>query len=239
METDSKYMRIERKELKYYISYNEYLILRNRLKKILPLDKYHSKGKKGYLVRNLYFDTVNNKSFEEKMGGFESRAKYRLRIYDVRNKQVKFEIKNKFNNSVVKETAIISKEDAIELQKKNYEVMLKYKNNTLNKAYMEFKKHSYTPVVLVEYLREAFTCDANRIRIVFDRFLRSSQLQHDIFKANPVMMPQLKKEIVVMEIKYDHFVPKWIKDMIQVPSFDRSALSKYCIGRIELFEKFF
>ena len=90
MKNDSKSLRTERKELKYYISYNEYLILKNLLKKILSLDKHRSKGKNGYLVRSLYFDTVSNKSFEEKMGGFEIRTKYRLRIYDVHDKLVKF-----------------------------------------------------------------------------------------------------------------------------------------------------
>ena len=143
-----------RKELKYYISHNEYTILSNLLRKALSQDKHNKKILKGYFIRSLYFDTFDNKAFEDKMAGIERRAKYRLRIYDVKTMQVKFEIKSKFKDCIVKETAIISREDAIEMQNMNYEVMLKYNNDVLNKAYKEFKKSPYYPVVLTDYLRE-------------------------------------------------------------------------------------
>ena len=52
---------------------------------------------KGYFIRSLYFDTINNKAFYEKMEGIEERKKYRLRIYDTKDKNVKFEIKKRIN----------------------------------------------------------------------------------------------------------------------------------------------
>ncbi|MCH8004176.1 MAG: polyphosphate polymerase domain-containing protein [Nanoarchaeota archaeon] len=227
-------IKINRNELKYYIPYKEYIVLSNLLKKIFQKDKYHKESLGGYLVRSLYFDTIDNKSFEDKVGGIEERSKYRLRIYDTHSKSVKFEIKSKTNYIITKETAIISRNDAEEIQKTNYEVMLKYNNEVLNKVYIEFKKRSYYPVVLVEYLRVAFLYDANKIRVVFDRFLKSTPLQLDLF-TDTVFMPQLKKDIVIMEIKYDNFIPMWIKQLLQVPSFERSAISKYVIGRLDTF----
>lgn len=232
-------MKVKRKELKYYISYKEYVTLSNLLRKTLQQDKHNQKHLGGYFIRSLYFDNFNNKAFEDKMAGIEERFKYRLRIYDTNAKWVKFEIKNKSNDVVMKETASISREDANEIQNMNYEVMLKYNNPILHKAYVEFKKSQYYPVVLVDYLREAFTHDANKIRIVFDRFLKSSSLQLDIFKPNPILIPQLKKDTIIMEVKYNNFIPKFIKQIIQIPSFERSAISKYCIGRLDMFESTF
>ena len=226
----------KRKELKYYISCKEYVILSNFLRKVLTEDKYNNKLLGGYFIRSLYFDTFDNKAFEEKMAGIEKRAKYRLRLYDINTKKVKFEIKSKFNDCIVKETAIISREDAIEMQNMNYEVMLKYNNPVLNKAYKEFKKSPYYPVVLTDYLREAFIGDFNKIRITFDRFLKSTPLQLDLFKKEPLMIKQLKKGEVIMEIKYNNFMPEPIKRLLQLPSFERSAISKYCIGRLDNFE---
>lgn len=228
--------KVERKELKYYISHNEYIILSNFLRKILNQDFHNKDGKKGYHVKSLYFDTLDNKSFEDKMAGTEERAKYRLRIYGTNTKLVKFEIKSKRNNSVVKETTLISKEDAAEIQNMNYEVMLKYNNSVLNKAYQEFKKRHYRPVVMIDYFREAFTHDINSLRIVFDKFLKSTQLQLDIFSKDPFPTQKLKKGIVIIEIKYSNFIPGFLKQILQIPSFERSAISKYCIGRLDYFE---
>jgi hypothetical protein len=104
----------------------------------------------------------------------------------------------------------------------------------LSKAYIEFRKRSYRPVVLVDYLREAFFYDVNKIRVVFDRFLKSTPLHLDLF-ADAIMMPQLKNDIVIMEIKYDNFIPMWIKQLLQITSFERCAISKYVIGRLDTF----
>ena len=226
---------VKRNELKYYITYQEYVILSGLLRKIFRQDKHNKENLGGYLVRSLYFDTIDNKSFEDKVGGIEERSKYRLRIYDSDSKSVKFEIKSKTGYAVTKETAVISRNDAEEIQKANYEVMLKYNNKVLNKAYIEFRKRSYHPVVLVDYLREAFFYDANRIRVVFDRFLKSTPLHLDLFEPDAVLMPQLRNDIVIMEIKYDNFIPMWIKQLLQIPSFERSAISKYVIGRLDTF----
>ena len=173
------------------------------------------------------------------MAGIEDRAKYRLRVYDIESKWVKFEVKIKNNETITKETAVISREDAEQIQAKNYDIMLKYKNQALNKAYTEFKQGLYCPVALIDYLREAFTYDANNIRIVFDRFLKSSTTHLNLFSHDPSLVLQLPKGIVVMEIKYDGFIPDWIRKIIQVRSFERSAVSKYCIGRLDRFETIF
>ena len=226
----------KRRELKYYVSYEEYIILSNLLKKIFQQDEHNNENLKGYFIRSLYFDDIENKAFEDKVAGVEERSKYRLRIYDIGTKWVKFEIKNKLNDVITKETAIISREDAGKIQNADYDVLLKYNNPVLNKAYIEFKKRFYLPVVMVDYIREAFNYDLNKIRVCFDRFLKSSSLQLDIFKSGTILMPQLKKDIVIMEIKYNNFIPDWIKQIIQIPAFERSAISKYCIGRIDRFE---
>lgn len=227
-------LRVERKELKFYITHSEYIILSNLLRKMLKHDKHNKAG--GYFVRSLYFDTIDNKSFEEKMAGLEERSKYRLRIYDTNTKLVKFEIKSKYDNSIIKETAIISRKYAIEIQNGNYEVMLKYDNPVLNNAYKEFKKKHYIPVVVIDYFREAFTYDLNKVRIVFDRFLKSTSLQLDIFNKSAFPTRKLSKGLVIMEIKYNSFVPEFLKQMLQIPSFERRAVSKYCIGRLDYFE---
>ena len=230
-----KDIKVERKELKYYIPYAQYFALSHLLSKFLKQDSHNIQGK-GYPVRSLYFDTIENRSYEEKAAGLEERTKYRLRIYGFDDAQVKFEVKRKFNDVVLKETAFISREDAKQIQSRNYEVLLKYKDSVLNKIYKEFKKQHYQPVLLVDYWREAYMLDFNNIRVVFDRFLKSSTLQLDVFDSRTFTTRRLKRGILIMEIKYNHFIPDFLKTLLQIPSFARSAISKYTIGRLDYFE---
>ncbi len=235
----SKNEKVFRKELKFYISYGECAAISNLIRKVISRDKHNKSKSEGYVIRSLYFDTLDNRMYEEKMAGMENRAKYRLRIYGLNPDVVKFEVKTKSNNTISKESVTISREDAEKIQNMDYEVMLKYKNKALNKAYKEFKKEQYYPVVLVEYVREAFICDFNNIRIVFDKFLKSSTLQLDLFSDNIFFTQKLKKGLVVMEIKFDGFLPKWVMDIMNVTAAERSAISKYCIGRIDGFENIY
>jgi hypothetical protein len=227
MHKDTK---VKRRELKYYISYSEYKILAHKLKKVLNMDK-HCKGKP-YFIRSLYFDTFNDKSLFEKMAGIEKRKKYRIRTYDTKGSVIKFEIKNKTNNSILKESAFITKEDAIQLQKGNLDILLKYNNPILNKVYVEFKKYPYHPVVLIDYLREAYTYDINNIRITFDQLIKSRSSNIDLFGKDLYLRPFLRSSMVVLEIKYDHTIPLWIRQLFQIPYFKRSAISKYALSRL-------
>lgn len=226
-------MDIKRNELKYFISEHEYQILSRKLKEILPSDSYSKPGK-GYFIRSLYFDSAGDRAFWEKQAGVGERRKYRLRVYDLGAKKVKFEVKHKLSGqAILKETAEITREEAEEVQKGNYEGLLKYKDKILNKIYYEFKREKYYPVAVIDYVREAYILPFNHIRITFDRFLKSNDDDcSNIFKKDLFMKPIFKPGITVLEIKYDGFIPEWIKKILQIKSFERSAISKYFNGRL-------
>lgn len=224
-------MEIKRHELKYFITYDEYIILRNRLKHILKSDPNHPKGE-GYFIRSLYFDTLQNKHFWEKQAGIETRRKLRLRIYSLKDKKVKFEIKNKFNNLIFKETAIITKEHANKIQKGDFEILLKYKNPILNKIYHILKNERFIPIALIDYIREAYYYDLNNIRITFDKLISTNATNLNLSSPNTFHKKITTPKQIIMEVKYNKFLPKFIKNAIQVPRFTRESISKYCLGRL-------
>jgi len=92
-------LEVKRKELKYFISYSDFIAMNAALEKILKRDS-HDKGN-GYFIRSLYFDSLENKAFEEKMAGIETRKKIRIRIYDFVGKKSKLEIKNKIGDWII------------------------------------------------------------------------------------------------------------------------------------------
>jgi CRISPR/Cas system-associated exonuclease Cas4 (RecB family) len=222
-------MGVLRNELKYYISVPQYQLLATALRSSLKPDAYSQEG--GYFIRSLYFDTLEDEAYYDKVYGVAKRRKFRLRIYNIKDKLVKFEIKNKVKDKIFKETAIIGRDDAKQILKGNYEVLLKYSNNVARKIYCYFKKQKMRPVVLMDYLREAFVYDLNSIRITFDRNLRRDQRNFDFFGSPISLRPAMRNDRVILEVKYNHFLPDWIREMLTLTGSTRSAIGKYCIAR--------
>lgn len=82
-----------RHELKYYVNYHQYFIIRQRLKSFMERDK-HAGPTGEYHIRSLYFDDLDNKALSDKLGGLRDRNKYRIRIYNVDDKIIHFEKKS-------------------------------------------------------------------------------------------------------------------------------------------------
>lgn len=223
-------LKVKRNELKYYISNFEYHSLKNRLKYILKQDRNtHPSG--GYFIRSLYFDSHDDECLFEKQSGILKRAKYRMRIYDTTSNTVKFEIKNKINNQIYKESANITKESAYRIIDGNHEELLTYNNKILNKIYIVFKTKNYRPKVVVDYVRDAYIFNFFNIRITFDKDLHSNNSDFDIFSDNLHTLPVILEKKQILEIKYNLVLPAHIHQVIQLDSFERMAISKYTLSR--------
>ena len=74
-----------RHEYKYVISYDEMLKLRTKFNEVLNIDRNYN----GYMIRSLYFDSVNDDDYYDKLNGEMERKKIRLRIYDPNGSLIK------------------------------------------------------------------------------------------------------------------------------------------------------
>lgn len=219
---------VNRNELKFFLSKVDYAFLRRVFRGSMRPDFYSQKG--SYYIRSLYFDTIENRAFTEKMDGLANRKKYRLRIYDLDSDKVKFEIKNKLKNKTYKETGVITRSDAQKVIQGNVDILLNYNNPVLNKIYLEFKKAKFVPAVLVDYQREAFICNFNNIRITFDSKLSSSS-RKDLFKKTHNL--NVFDDVIILEVKYNNFLPQWIKLLLSSINSPQSAISKFCLSRLQ------
>lgn len=68
-----------RQEKKYLMNLVSMKRLSGRLAQVMIEDPHN--GAEGYCVRSLYFDTLRDTDYEEKLDGLELRRKIRLRIY--------------------------------------------------------------------------------------------------------------------------------------------------------------
>jgi len=221
---------VHRNELKYYISNNECNILTRKLSHVLKADSHCTPGE-GYFIRSLYFDSHDDECLYEKQSGSMFRQKYRIRIYDTKSSTAKFEIKNKHNNQIFKETVSISKDSAYRLIDGDYAEFLKYDNAILNKAFKVFTTRLYKPKVIIDYTRDAFMFDFFNIRVTLDKNLHSNNTDFDLFSDNLHVIPVILEGKQILEIKYEHILPEHIRRTLQVDAIERMAISKYTLGR--------
>ena len=134
-----------RHEYKYVLPYGEMLSLRTKFNELLEIDRSYD----GYMIRSLYFDSVNDDDYYDKLGGELERKKIRLRIYEPDGELVKLELKAKHDYHQLKESLIINKEDAKELIKGNYGSLLNYKDDLANRLYVIMMKVYYRPKFII------------------------------------------------------------------------------------------
>jgi len=225
-----KQVNVYRHEVKYYISKREAfelsLLLRNNMRLDSNADNLGS-----YWIRSLYFDTLDNKDYYEKIIGHNIRKKIRLRIYDKATTLVKLEIKNKINHYTYKESINISRKDANKLIVGDSSSLLNYKEDATNKVFLFMHRDIYRPTVIIDYEREAYLYPFENIRVTLDRNVRAAYNANNLFAENICMIPVFNNEILVLEIKYDHMIPIFLKRVLSNFAIESSQISKYCLGR--------
>lgn len=162
-----------REEKKYLITLENFIKANNYFSKVLHQDEHNGNG--GYIIRSLYFDTPNNDDFYNKIDGLETRRKIRIRIYDTNSDFAYLEMKQKQGNYQQKKSLKITREDAQELIKKNYDVLLKYEESFALEIYTIMKTKNYIPKTISQYRRTAYIVSENSIRITFDREIKATE----------------------------------------------------------------
>lgn len=226
---ENRTIKVYRHELKFLLSRIEYEQLKRLLESLLVKDE-NTKAGGDYYIRSLYFDTPENKDYYDKLIGVAQRKKIRLRVYDMSADRVKLEIKNKENNYSIKETAAISREDALLLVKGDNRVLAGYDNDISQKAYFHMTSYGYIPKVIVDYEREAYLLPIENVRITFDKNVRAFK-GNGLFEERNAFVGVLAPEYMILEVKYDQYLPAYIKNMLSAVNMQRMSVSKYCMAR--------
>lgn len=220
--------KVFREEKKFLISVDEFIKKSHMLNQVMIEDPHN--GTHGYVIRSLYFDTIYDSDYFEKLAGIETRRKIRLRIYDPDSDFAMLEMKQKQGASQLKRSLKVSREDAIALAKGDYSPLLSYKEEFAAECYAMMQCRCYRPKTIVQYNRKAFIAKENKIRITFDNNIVATESNFDLFSPKLNMNPVLDKYDVILEVKFNGFLLDYIRRMIN--SVDRSELSvsKYVLA---------
>ena len=219
-----------RHEHKYYICQADHEIISRRLSLSMERDRYADENGE-YFIRSLYFDDANDSAFRDKLDGVDSRDKYRLRTYNLTDKTIKLEKKHKDGQYIQKSSISLSRREADDLIAGKYGFLLSRPEPFAREMFAAFTTRQLRPKVIVDYVREAYVFPVQDVRVTFDKEIRTGFRNTDIFDAELPTYPVLRSGDMVMEVKFNLYLPTYIRSLIQLPAEVRSAVSKYCICR--------
>lgn len=220
-----------RHELKYFISQGQYTLLSNRLRLTMELDPNARANGGDYFIRSLYFDDPMDTAFREKMRGNDDRDKVRLRIYNMDQDGGKLECKHKKESYIYKQSLSLSRPECDMLLAGKHGFLLKRPEPFARQMYRAFTTSYLKPAVLVDYDREAYIYPYQTVRVTFDKNLATGLRDTRIFEPKLTTFPVLEGYDMILEVKFNDYLPTYIRDLIQCGAHARSAISKYCLCR--------
>lgn len=185
----------------------------------------------GYSIRSLYFDTLDDQDFWDKIEGIELRRKIRLRIYSPADTVSKLEMKQKQGPYQKKRSLAISRADALALCAGDYSPLLRYSDPFAAECYGLMHNRCYRPRTIVEYRRQAFIARENNIRLTFDSDIRATEASMALFAEDLALTPVLDPFSMVLEVKFNGFLLSYIKNLLDTVHRPELSVSKYCLAR--------
>ena len=223
MEQEKRY----RHELKYAIPYAEYRAMRTRLRAVMQADP-HTREDGLYLIRSIYFDNSDDKALREKIDGIEKREKFRIRYYNDDFSFITLEKKMKIGNLCLKYDARITEEECRKLLDGDLGWMKEHSQELVHELYAKVYYQRLRPRVLVSYVREPYIYKPGNVRITFDSMIRTSLFKREFLTEEVEDISATDEpQDMILEVKYDNFMPEIIQDLVQVGRLRQQAFSKY------------
>lgn len=223
---DAKY----RHEYKYLIDKMESAVLKTRVSSLLTPDR-HTQAGGAYRIRSLYFDSPYDHCYYENESGIGERDKYRIRIYNGDAGHIVLEKKSKKRQMTSKQSCLIDETICGRLMSGKGIQLAPDMSERQKQLLFEMQSKAMRPVVIVEYVRYPFVEGNGNVRITFDEAIGSSNDISAFLKERIVVRPVLPKDMTVLEVKWDEFLPSYIKEHMQLDSLQWCSFSKYYLCR--------
>ena len=218
-----------RHEIKHQLSYIDLLCIRQRISAVASPDPHATNGK--YQIRSLYFDNLNDKSLREKIDGVNKREKFRIRYYNGDTSFIHLEKKSRINGLGTKYSAPLTASEAQKIVDGDLGWMMDSEHELVKELYCKMQYQGMRPKTIVDYTREPYIYAPGNVRVTFDYNIRTGLKCTDFLNPDCITVPAGDAPIL-LEVKWDAFLPQIIKDAVQVRDRRAQAFSKYAQCRI-------
>lgn len=218
-----------RHEWKHEITFADMLTIRQRMQAVAKPDSHAEKGK--YLVKSLYFDNWQDKVLREKADGVNQREKFRIRYYNEDFSLIHLEKKSKQNGLGNKQSVRLSAEETEKIIKGDCEWMGQSEKGLILELYGKMQLQGLRPKTIVSYIREPFVYSPGNVRVTIDYDIRTG-IQCTEFLNPDCLNVQAGDSPIILEVKWDEFLPSVIRDAVQLSGRRTASFSKYALCRI-------
>lgn len=191
----------------------------------------HVQGNGRYLIRSIYFDNTEDKVLREKINGVQKREKFRIRYYNDDLSFIMLEKKAKYNSLCTKTDARLSEREYRALLNGKTGWMMTHPSGLVRELYCKMNTQQLRPRVMVSYIREPYVYAAGNVRVTFDSRIRSTLFHRNFTEDTISDIRVCDPGTVIMEIKFDAFLPEIIQSLLQTEEIRQQAYSKYGICR--------
>lgn len=220
-----------RHENKFLISVDEGIEIASKLKGVMKLDPNADKQGK-YTISSVYFDNYENKALKASECGVPRREKFRIRAYNGSDGYIKLEKKEKIRDLCRKRSVRITRDVYDNILYGDGKSLLTLNSDVANELYCAIKAEGFRPVTVVEYERRVFIYPVSDVRITIDTNIKGSSVGVDMFRDSDTFVPTLSPVTAVLEIKYNEFLPDFIRSVIPHTQITKqTSVCKYVFGR--------
>ncbi len=218
-----------RHEWKHELNAMDLLVLRQRLRAVLRPDPHARNGR--YEIRSLYFDTPTDRALREKLDGVSCREKFRIRYYDGDTSLLHLEKKSKRGGLGNKQSCVLTREEAQMLVEGQVDWMPDHPQDLVRELHTRMRIQGLRPRTIVDYTREPFVFAPGNVRVTLDYNLRTGLSCVDFLNPACVTVPAGNAPIL-LEVKWDGFLPDVVRDAVQLPGRRVTSFSKYAQCRV-------
>lgn len=217
-----------RHEWKHIINTGDLYDIRSRLRAVMSPDPHAAGGQ--YRIRSLYFDTPSDRALREKIDGVNRREKFRIRCYNLDYSLIHLEKKSRLNGLGTKYSADLTAEETRRIIGGNIAWMMDSDRPLVQELYSRMQT-GLRPKTIVDYTREPYLYAPGNVRVTLDYDIRTALQSTDFLNPDCVTIPAGDAGII-LEVKWDAFLPDIIRAAVQTPGRQATAFSKYAQCRI-------
>lgn len=218
-----------RHEWKIEINASDRIAVRQRLRAIARPDPHAVNGT--YQIRSLYFDNLSDKALREKLDGVNAREKFRIRCYNGDISLIHLEKKSKRNGLGSKQAEQISAAETAAILSGDWAWMPGCGRSLVAELYSKMLCQGLRPKTIVDYVREPYIYSPGNVRITLDYNIRTSCSCKDFLRCDCITIPAGDAPII-LEVKWDEFLPEPVRAAVQLCGRHAGAFSKYAACRI-------
>lgn len=235
-------MQMQRLELKYQISEEVALGVRDFISTNLEIDEFGAtRPNLSYPVHSLYIDSPNLITYQHTINGNKNRFKLRIRFYENRpGAPVYFEIKRRMNNAILKQRGAVKREAvdrvlAGQIPDPSEMASSDPRHTAGIQAFVaRASEFLARPVAHIAYQREAWMSPRdNSVRVTMDRevlFEPDPTTRLEASMTDPILVFDRR---VILELKFTGRFPDWWQELVRVFNLRQSSAAKYADGIVK------